>query len=236
MADAPGAALLDRLCPHPDVIVGGAALLSVEFLAVVVYLLVVPTASVAGWVYYAVPFVWIDAALWALWRVDVPAASARRRLLAGSLAAGYFGVVAYAGGLVGPGLGTAATGLRVSITGVPPGWSPAVLYGGERVTLALLPFEAVGYLALAYLVYASVLDAARSAAAGVVGLFSCVSCTLPVLAGFASGIAGGGGALVSAALSQSYALSSAVFVLTVVLLAWRPAPRTFLRWRSLFRI
>lgn len=87
---------------------------------------------------------------------------------------------------------------------------------------ALLPFKLVGYLALAYLVYVTVLDATGGVLGGVLGLFSCVSCTLPVIAGVLSGFVGGAGAVATAAYAQSYALSTAVFVLTIALLVWRP--------------
>ena len=79
----------------------------------------------------------------------------------------------------------------------------------------------MGYLALAWLVYATVIDAAGSAVTGVLGLLSCVSCSWPILASLLTGI-GGGGALAAAAQSQSYELSTVVFVVTVALLYWRP--------------
>jgi cytochrome c biogenesis protein CcdA len=80
----------------------------------------------------------------------------------------------------------------------------------------------VGYAALAVLVYATALDVAGSAIGGVLGLFSCVSCTWPVLASLVGGVAGGSSAVASAALSGSYGLSTVIFVVTVGLLYWRP--------------
>jgi hypothetical protein len=222
---------LARLRPHPDVIVAGVALVSVELLAVVVYLLVVPNVYPTRPLFYAIPFVWINAALWGVWRVRSPAAPRRRRLVAGALAAAYLAVLAYVGGLVGAGVGDLATGLRVEVVSLPPGWGPAVIYAGEDVVVRLLAFKTLGYLALAYLVYAAVLDAAGGAAAGLLGLFSCVSCTLPVIAAVLSSTVGGAGALAALALGQSYPLSTAVFVVTVGLLVWRPTAGTFSRWR-----
>lgn len=142
----------------------------------------------------------------------------RRRALA--IAAGYFAALAVFGGLVGTGLGEHATGVRLAW--LPPGWGPAVVYAGSNVVLAVPPAFLVGYLALAYLVYVTVLDASGSAIAGVVGLFSCVSCTWPILAAVASSLLGGAGILGATALDVSYDLSTAVFVLTVALLYWRP--------------
>ncbi len=210
-----------RLRPSREGLLAWAALLNAELLLVVLYLIwtgVTPTRPA----YYVYPFVWINAGLWALWTVDRPTGTGRRRLLAGAIAAGYFLVLAYFGGLFAVGVGGYESGLNVVLDSFPPGWSPAVLYGGSTLTLVFLPFKVFGYLTLAYLVYATVLDATGGAAAGVLGLFSCVSCTLPLIAGVLSGFVGGSAALVSAAYGQSYGLSTVVFVVTVVLLVWRP--------------
>jgi hypothetical protein len=215
-----------RLRPDvdPDLVVGGVALLAVEFLVVVVYLLLVPglPTDPTFYGYLLVPFVWINAALWGLARTDVPGASLRRRAFAGAVGLGYLLVLGYAGGLYGAGAGAAATGFRLSLA-FPPGWSPAAVYSGADLRVVVLPFKLFGYAVLAYLVYATVLETAGGLVAGVVGLFSCVSCTLPVIAAALSGLVGGAGALAVAASAQSYGLSTAVFVLTVLLLTWRPS-------------
>jgi hypothetical protein len=209
--------------PDPDLVVGGVALLAVELLVVVVYLLLVPglPTDPTFYGYLLVPFVWINAALWGLARTEVPDASRRRRAVAGAVGLGYLLVLGYAGGLYG-GTGAAATGLRLSLA-FPPGWSPAAVYSGADLRVVVLPFKLFGYAALAYLVYVTVLETAGGLAAGVVGLFSCVSCTLPVIAAALSGLVGGAGALAAAASAQSYGLSTVVFVVTVVLLTWRPS-------------
>jgi hypothetical protein len=132
-----------------------------------------------------------------------------------------------AGGILSPGHilhGHAhSTGFRIA--NLPPGWGLALLYGGSYLNLAVIPYKLFGYLALASLVYATVIEATRNLLSGIVGLFSCVSCTLPVLAAVASGLFGGSSALATAAYSQSYALSTVVFVVTVGLLSWRPSVR-----------
>ncbi|WP_254537357.1 DUF7546 family protein [Halomarina litorea] len=210
-----------RIRPSREGLLAWAVLLNTELLLVVAYLAwtgVVPTRPV----YYVYPFVWINAALWALWAVDRPSGTTRRKVLAGLVGAGYFLVLAYFGGLFAVGVGGYESGLNVVLSSFPPGWSPAVLYGGSTFTLVFLPFKVFGYLTLAYLAYATVLDAASGAAASLLGLFSCVSCTLPLIAGVLSGFVGGSAALVSAAYGQSYGLSTLVFVVTVVLLVWRP--------------
>lgn len=218
-----------------NAVMGWATVVNAEFLLVASYLLLAPVTPTDVWI-YVYPFVWINVAIWATRRVDVPAASRRRRYVGGMVALGYLFVLGYLGGLYGPGMGGLATGLRIEMMSLPPGWSPAVLYSGEQVRLALLPFKVVGYLTLAYLIYATVLDATGSATVGIFGLFSCVSCVLPLIAATVSGFVGGGGALVAAASAQSYALSTAVFVLTVVLLVWRPTAGSFSRLRAKLRV
>jgi hypothetical protein len=212
-----------RLAPYAEreTLVYGAALLNAELLLVLAYLAVVGP-QVTRPLFYVYPFVWINAALYALWRTDLPAAPTRRRIAAGAVALAYLGVLSYVGGLFGFGASGAVTGLRLELTALPPGWSPALIYAGSALQFALLPFKLFGYLVLAYLLYATLLDATAGVLGGALGLFSCVSCTLPVIAGVLSGVAGGAGAVAAAAYGQSYALSTVVFVLTVALLLWRP--------------
>lgn len=221
--------------PRYEAVLGWAIVINAEILLVGGYLLFAPVTPTDVWI-YIYPFVWINVAIWALRRTSVPSASRARRYGGGLVAIGYLFVLGYLGGLYGPGMGGLATGLRIEFVSLPPGWGPAVLYSGELVRLVLLPFKVVGYLTLAYLIYATVLDAAGSATVGVVGLFSCVSCVLPLIAAAVSGFVGGGGALVAAATNQSYALSTVVFVLTVLLLIWRPTAGTFSQLGAKLRI
>jgi hypothetical protein len=96
------------------------------------------------------------------------------------------------------------------------------LYSGGGLSVVLMPARVVGYLALAYLVYATVIDASGAGVAGLLGLLSCVSCSWPVLAALVSGVAGSGSALAATTLGLSQDLSTVVFLLTVGLLYWRP--------------
>jgi hypothetical protein len=211
---------LASLRPSRETAIWWAVVLNTELLVLLAYL-VVETPIVTQPLFYIIPFVWINAALWGVFHVSPRAASTRQRVTALAVAGGYFLVLGYFGGLYGPSAGP-ATGLRVAFEAVPPGWGPALIYGGAVIQFALLPFKLLGYATLAYLVYATVLDAASSVVGGVLGLFSCVSCTLPVIAGVVSGFVGGTGAVAAAAFNQSYLLSTVVFVVTVVLLVWRP--------------
>lgn len=208
-----------RLGREAAVLAGG--LLALEAGAVAVYVLLA-SVRITDPLVLVYPLVWINVGLWAVWRTDPPAAGRRRRLAVGLLAAAYLGVLAVVGGMVAFG-GPQATGLRVAYATLPPGIAPAVLYTGEAVSLTLLPYQVVGYLALAYLVYATVLEATGTALSGLLGLFSCVSCAWPVLGTVVAGLFGSGSAIYAFALSQSLGLSTLVFVTAVALLRWRPS-------------
>lgn len=220
-------AALARVRPSEEAVLLGGAVVVAEALALWVYL-VVADVTVLAPRYLLYPFAWINVGLWALVRTDPAPAGRNRRLVAGAVGAGYLAVLSVVGGLVGPGFAfydapPGFTGLVVD-AGLPPGVGPAVLYQGPLLYVVVLPFKVVGYLALSYLVFATVLDAAGSAAAGVLGVFSCVSCVLPLLASWVSGLVGGTAAVVVAAYagSQSYDLSTLAFLVTVALLYWRP--------------
>ena len=229
---------IERLSDHwPSrrTLLWAALLLNAEAIVVLVYISL-PTVTPTAIRYYVYPFVWINVGLWAIVRTagvgetaSGPGAGGRKRYVAGALATGYFLVLASVSPLLGPGHRLAGhtghphpPGFRIAW--LPPGWGPALLYNGPLLELTLVPFMLVGYLALAYLVYATVLDAVGSALGGVLGLLSCVSCTWPVLASLVGGLAGGTG-LAAVATNQSYGLSTVVFLLTVGLLYWRPFGR-----------
>jgi hypothetical protein len=167
------------------------------------------------------PVVWFAVGTWALVRTSPTPSSQGTKRAAGAIAVGYFAVLAFVGGLVGP-AGPVAAGLTVQVTQLPPGWNPSILYAGETLRVALVPYTAFGYAVLSYLVYATAVEARGAVAGGLLGLFSCVSCTLPVVASLVGGFVGGGAALAAAASTQSYGIGTAVFVVTVLLLSLRP--------------
>ncbi|MWG33273.1 DUF7546 family protein [Halomarina oriensis] len=230
---------LERFVPRRETIAYGTFLVVAELLLLATYFDttgIAPTGARTN--IYLYPFVWINVAVWGVVRARIPDAPARRRALAALVAVGYLLVLGYAGGLYAVGPTRFTLGVDVRFWTLPPGWSPAVLYTGEWLTVALVPFRVVGYVALAYLVYGVVLDAtggAGGAAAGVLGLFSCVSCTLPVLAGVVSSFVGGGGVLVAATNGLTYGASTAVFVVSVALLVWRPTAADVSRLRAWLR-
>ncbi|SIQ91905.1 hypothetical protein SAMN05421858_0815 [Haladaptatus litoreus] len=214
-----------RFRPSGETLLWGAVVLNAELFTLIFYF-ATSNHSSGELRYLLYPFIWINVALFAVWKTNPIARSDRDRTVGVAVAVGYFLILGYAGGLFGlsPSMpGMPATGFRIAW--LPPGWGPALLYHGDLLRLSILPFKLVGYLALAYLVYATVLDAAGSAISGILGLFSCVSCTWPVVASLVTGIAGAGSGFAAMATSGSYDISTVVFVVTVVLLYWRPTIR-----------
>ncbi|MFB6080496.1 MAG: hypothetical protein ABEJ81_05820 [Haloferacaceae archaeon] len=193
-------------------LVGVEALLAVTYVAVRDVVITNPLVLVY-------PFVWIDVGLLAVATTNPASGTGRQRLAALAIAAGYFLALGYFGGLYGPGGGM--TPLHVNWT-LPPGYGPTVLYDGSLLRVVLEPYKVVGYLSLAYLVYATVLDAAGAAVSGVVGLFSCVSCSWPILGTVLTSVLGSGSAVAAFALSRSYGLGTLVFLSAVALLYYRP--------------
>ena len=211
------ATALQRLRPQPETAAVFVLLCVAELVALAAYLAANPrTVTAPRYVLY--PFVWLNVAVLAVWRTDAGPAGTQRRLLAGAVGLAYFLVLAWVGGLVAT--SHHAGGLTV-YWGLPPGWGPLVIAGVGPLRIAPTPYQAAGYLALAYLVYATLLGATASPAGIVAGAFSCVSCTLPLFAAVGSSLAGGTVAA-GAATAWSYDLSTAVFLLAVALLVWRP--------------
>lgn len=215
---------LDRFEIRRDTLVWGALLVNTQLLLMAIYHVLSPN-DIAGLTPVVVPVVWITVGLWAIVRTDPPPASQRRQTVALAVATAYFGLLGYFGGVWGAGIVDYPTSVRLATTSLPPGWAPALLANTPWIRLSVLPFQLVGYVALAYLVYATVLEAAGSAISGVLGLLSCVSCTWPVIASIVTGVVGGSAALAGVVYAQSYLLSTAVFVATVGLLYWRPGWR-----------
>lgn len=207
--------------PSPTAAAAWTTLLAFEATLVGTYLLA-SGARITRPEILVVPFVWINLALWVFARVR-PAPTPGGRRVAAAIGLGYFVLLAVVSGVVSPGGGT-AVGTRLALSTIPPGWAPALFVDGAAIDVAVIPYQVVGYAALAYLVYVVAREASGALAGGLVGLFSCVSCTFPVVAGLLGGFTGGS-ALAAAASVHAYVLSTAVFVLTVGLLAWRPDPR-----------
>lgn len=201
-----------------------AGVLFAEALLVVGYL-AVTGAAVLEPRYLVYPFLWVNAAGAAValrWREPKPGAD-RARLLAGAVAVAYvLALVAIDGTLS---LSGGGGGLTV-FWRLPPGWGPLVTYDGGLVRLAVVPFKVLGYVGLGYLLYAAALETVSNTLSGLLGLVSCVGCTAPVAATVvASAFGGASGAVVSAATTWAYDLSTVVFLLAVAILYFRPLGR-----------
>jgi hypothetical protein len=219
----PGADRLLAVLPGRRRVASALLVVNLQAVGVVLYY-AFSSATLTEPRYVVYGLLWVNVGVLAVRSARPPAdADFRHRRRALALSAGYFAVLAVVGGLVATGLGADATGARIAW--LTPGWGPALVYAGHAVSVVLMPAYVVGYLALSYLLYVTVLEAAGSAVGGILGLLSCVSCTWPVLATLASTLFGGAGVLAASATSVPYDLSTAVFLVTVALLYWRPGLR-----------
>lgn len=193
-----------------------ATVLAAEGALVVVYLELTGT-EIDRIRYVVYPFVWINLGLWAVLRARPVGGSLRIRSMAGLAAAGYFLLLLALPGKIAVTVASGAvSGLQVSWA--VPGWGPIITYGGSHLQVYVVPFEVIGYLALAYLVYANVVNLARSSLAGLVGVVTCVGCTVPVLVPVLGILGGTGTTLASTAYSWSYDVGTVLFAVVVVLL------------------
>ena len=220
---------LDGLVPERTVLLWGALLVLLELLAVLLFVSQ-PQIVVRDPLVYAYPFVWINVGLWAAAAVTPPSAARHQRRGALLLVAAYTLVLGYAAGMLAAGAAPPGVDglVSVQVANVPPGWGPYVSLYGPGFSVQLMPYQVVGYAGLVYLVYVTLLEAATSAAGGVLGLLTCVSCSWPVLATLVSGVVGSTAAITTAVYAQPYGLATVAYVLTVGVLVWRP---TF-GWRS----
>ncbi|SDJ44845.1 hypothetical protein SAMN05216226_103246 [Halovenus aranensis] len=206
----PGVDRALRLVTAPPALVG-LAVLAVGTALIVGHVAVTGTAIDPSRA--VVPLIWTALSVWFVLYLRYRGQAPSRQWTALAVGVGYFSVLAVLGGLVT--LGAETTDVAVEVA--PPGWGPVLLASFPPVQTALIPFEVVGYLALAYGVYRAVAATARGAVAGLLGLFACVSCTLP-LVGAVVGVLTGS-TLAYQPGSLSYDISTAVFVATVLLLA-----------------
>ncbi|GAA0257458.1 DUF7546 family protein [Halobaculum roseum] len=222
LAAAGGSRLRSALSDHGDrgTALRWAVLLCVEAALLLAYF-GLTDATVIRLGYVLAPFVWINAGLWALVRVDAPPAPRRRRVAAGVAAVGYFLVLLTVTGLLGGGTGGPLGWIDVGMAS--PGWGPVVRFAGTLFSFTLVPYRLIGYLALSYLVYARLLSATAAALSGVVGLASCVSCGFSVVLSLVAGVTGGSSAALGAVYAASVEVSTAAFLLAVALLVVDPS-------------
>ncbi|WP_435063926.1 DUF7546 family protein [Halobaculum sp. EA56] len=221
LAAAVASRLRGALSGHADrgTVLRWALLLCVEAALLLAYF-GLTDATVTHLGYVLAPFVWINAGVWALARVDAPPAPRRRRVAAGVAACCYFLVLLAVTGLLGGGTGGPLGWIDVGMAS--PGWGPVVRFAGTLFSFTLVPYRLIGYLALSYLVYARLLSATAAALSGVVGLASCVSCGFSVVLSLVAGVTGGSSAALGAVYAASVEVSTAAFLLAVALLVVVP--------------
>lgn len=129
-----------------------------------------------------------------------------------AVAVGYFLALA----AIGTPIGLGSESVSIMTVWATPGWGPIVMYSVGPLGGTLLPFEIIGYAALAYAVGCAVAASSRGALAGTLGLFTCIGCVLPVIGAVVGAV--GGTATVVQPAATSYGLATALFATTVVLL------------------
>jgi hypothetical protein len=223
MSTITGTERLADAAPDRVVLLWGALLVLLELLAVTLFV-AQPQVYVQNPLVLVYPFVWINVGLWAGYVVSPPPAERHQRRGAALLVAAYLLVLGYAAGMLSAGGAPPGVegALSVRVASIPPGWGPYATLYGPGFTLQMMPYQVIGYGALAYLLYVTILDAATSAAGGVLGLLTCVSCSWPVLATLVGGVAGSTAAVTAAVYSWPYGLATVAYVLTMGVLVWRP--------------
>ncbi|PSQ09986.1 hypothetical protein BRC93_11300 [Halobacteriales archaeon QS_5_70_15] len=195
--------------------------LAVEALWIAIHFALSP-ASVTDPRYVLYPFVWINAGLYAVWRVRPEPAGDGLRRLADLVGAGYFLALAWLSGLLAVyGPDHAHDHLHGwQVTLATPGWGPRIAYVGSWFHAYFVPYRVVGYLALAYLLAAAVREFSARTLTGALGVATCIGCSFPLLLSLAGGAGLGAGAGLATFSGLSLDLSTAAFLLAVGVLVW----------------
>lgn len=167
-------------------------------------LAVEPEIRTAGQVLY--PIVWVAISLGALWYARPSIRSFGP--LPAAVAVAYPLVLLWTAGLLTLAVGPPETEIYWAM----PGWGPAVLYTGFGVSVRFVPFLFAGYATLGVLAGAALSRTLEATAAGVLGLFACVSCTAPLLAGLAGSL--GAGTLAATIQQAQYPVATVAFALS----------------------
>lgn len=191
------------------------AVFVLQVVAVVVYVSLSGTRILAIR-YTMYPLVWITIGAWVFVRRPQVSASTARRLGVAILAVGYFLLLSALGGLLQ--LSSTASSPRLAM--LSPGWGPALFYSNGLIQVSVIPFEVVGYAALAALLYTVVLSGTKTAFAGVFGLATCVGCIWPLGAAAVAAFGGTVSPLGATAPGLAYDLSTLLFIGTAGVLYW----------------
>ena len=203
--------------PTRDDLLVAAVVFNAELLAVLVYLAFEPV-TIDSWRFIVYGFLWINAGLWGVRRTTPYPGSRLHRAGGMIVASAYLLVVLYVPGVIG--IGAPGTPIDLRVAMYAPGWGPIMAFTSPWLRVYLVPFEVLGYASLAYLVYANVLELTRRAVSGVLGLVTCVGCTVPILTPFVGMLGGPAASLTTTAYAWSYDIGTVIFLLTVVVLSW----------------
>ena len=195
-------------------ILAASGLIGVEAILVLAYLAITPTTVTAPR-YVIYPFVWINVGLWTAYSTSPIIENRRQRYLATGIAISYYLLLLAIAGNVVVG---ASGGTFFSVEATMPGWGPVVHGGLPGLAIHLIPFETIGYGALAYLFYANVLDLSKGILAGALGIFTCVSCSLPLWAPIIGLIGGPLAGLSDTVTYLSYDVGTLVFLGTALVM------------------
>lgn len=198
----------------PMVAMVGAAIILIEGLLVTGYLGLTST-GVTEPRYVVYPFIWINVSLLALYAASPSVGSSRHRLVGVAVAGGYYIVLlAVAGNVI---LGSFVSPY-LNIMWATPGWGPVLNGAIPGVEIHLVPFEVIGYAGLSYLFYANVLDISRGLLSGILGVVTCVSCSMPLWGPLLGLLGGSALGLTGFATAYAYDIGTVLFLVTVGLL------------------
>lgn len=179
------------------------------------------------------PFIWINVGIMVVILLKPTSVTSRKKVPSVFLGVVYFCILSYFSSILTFGHSFHGHvpsdhnfGFGIVILSIPPGWAPALFYTGNLISVYVFFFQLVGYLSLSYLVYRSVLQFNKSALSGLFGIFSCVSCTWPLVGTYIGGISGISFSLIMST-HQSYGISTLVFVSIVLLLFFNLPKREF---------
>jgi hypothetical protein len=198
-------------------------LLAMQLVAGLVYAYITGDMG-SRWTHFVLPFIWFTASVWVIWHTRPETTRRVYRLGAALVVALYLIVMFYFSGLLGPstshfGQLTGPSGFGMT-WGRSLGWSPVFVYTGDLITVSLIPYQAVGLFALAYLVYDALLDLSQSAIGGIVGIVACPACVSPLFAVLlAGGLSGSSTMLLLGA--YGYEIATVLFLVAVGILYHR---------------
>jgi hypothetical protein len=154
----------------------------------------------------AYPILWVGTSATALWlaRDSLPGLAP----LPVAVGTVYTTVLLWTAGL----LGNPLPGVGVSVHFALPGWGPTVVYSNAVFSLTVVPFLVAGYATLGVLAASALHATLGTTAAGTLGLFACVSCTAPLLAGIAGSL--GAGSVAATLSTAQYPIATAIFLLS----------------------